>query len=665
VQVGTRFFFVLFLLLTLPILTLCQTDPLTPSYFPPTDTNCADYPANVWVTGPLVKVLQNTGTAPVCPTKQAWGTFYGTQNEFVDFQVHYHDTGRGTSGLNVSVSNFVQSSPGNYTISSSTNSLPFNITVYREAYVNVTTPSSAPLPGTPSYNITWYQTAGYYPDPLIPAVDPYYGQTTNAWPVTVAANQNQSAWIDVHIPPAAPAGYYKGTVTIEQGCPSTCNALASIPIVIGVWQWPSSGSMPSTSSLQSFQTTGFSDFCVQAYGGAGTSTCGNYPGANGSGDLGATLSIADFGVFMLDHRLSGANPIYPPATTSFTSLETYIGPLLSGTPGHVKGILSGAQLTQSEYAVNGFTSISNWVTEYSEKGWMPTLFNYSCDEPPNGCSWATVVSNGTTIHANGRNLMPALVTAKITDATANNALNSIDWMVTIINDLDPPGGTYLRPAYNTWLSGTCCGVGTPKRKLWSYLDCESAACGGVCYPSGNCAYNTNWPNWQIDGYGVANRVMEWLTFYHQESGELYFGTTICWSLYCGGGDPWVNVSYNRVWGDGTLVYPGRQAGSPVSGINVGTKTPIWIPSVRLKNIRDGYQDYEYLNVLTNNNQSALVQDVIQSWIANSTNYNTTLAPAGSFTSDLSDARMTLGNALHQLTYPKNLLPPPVLSGTIQ
>jgi hypothetical protein len=285
-----------------------------------------------------------------------------------------------------------------------------------------------------------------------------------------------------------------------------------------------------------------------------------------------------------------------------------------------------------------------------------------------GCSWAQVVTNGTAAHATSPPT-PLLLTANINALNANGATNSADFLVSIINDLDPctsgcgnnPWGpwassTSLKPAYQTWLAGNCCGAGSPPRQFWSYLDNESTAQG----------YNTNWPNWAVDGTAVANRAMEWLSFRFGVTGELYYATTICWtSTVCRNPpDPWVTVRYGPAW-DGGFLYPGRQTGSPVGSTNVGTHSPIWLPSVRLKNIRDGYQDYEYLYLLTNKGQGSLVQNAISSWLTASTNFNNTLAPVGPFTSDLIDARTTLGAATHQLTYSSSLQPPPTLTGTLQ
>lgn len=594
-----------------------HSDPLASRFKPSIDTNASDYPSNIWITDTMQKIRQDSGL----PGNVKWATVYATQNEFQGFQIHFHDTGNGTSNYSVQISDLVQIAPHRFTISANSS----NIIVYREAYINVTQITAI--------SSTYYNAPGVYPDPLIPAVDPYYGQVTNAFPFTIAPGNNQSVWIDIHIPANAPSGYYKGNVTVKSGT----IVLATLPVVYAVWQWPH-GSMPSTSSLSSYTGIGFAALCVQAYGGY--NNCGAYPKANGSADRGVTLSTIDFAVLMLDHRFSAANPVYPPYTNMFAGLETDWGPLLNGTPANTQTILQGARLTSIAYAPNGFTNVQDWQTEFQNKGWLAKLFDYSCDEPPNGCVWSTVNSNALALHASTPP-MDALVTADISDATTNNSLNSIDTLVPIINNMDPQGGSLQRSSYNSWLLSNCCGVGLPVRKLWSYQSCSSS---GTCGDGAIGGVTATWPNLDVDGLPVANRVMEWLTFYHNQSGELYYGASECWITTCGypttSTDPWISVYKFGGNGDGTLVYPGRQIGGAES---IGTTNPIWIPSIRLKMIRDGMQDYEYLQELTSLGFNTTVMNQIQSWITNSYTFNTN-------PSALQNAREVLGNLLHHQTY---------------
>ena len=79
--------------------------------------------------------------------------------------------------------------------------------------------------------------------------------------------------------------------------------------------------------------------------------------------------------------------------------------------------------------------------------------------------------------------------------------------------------------------------------------------------------------------------MEWMSFTYDMTGELYYETTMAFFS----GDPWVNQTAFGGTGDGTLFYPGTPA-------KIGGTTEIPVESLRLKEIRDGMEDYELLNL---------------------------------------------------------------------
>jgi hypothetical protein len=78
----------------------------------------------------------------------------------------------------------------------------------------------------------------------------------------------------------------------------------------------------------------------------------------------------------------------------------------------------------------------------------------------------------------------------------------------------------------------------------------------------------------------------------------------------------------------------------------------------MKHMRDGMQDWEYMNVLNTIGQGTFVTNQITSWISNSYTYE--FSGTGLMT-----ARQALGNKVHQLTYNLSGLLPVKLSGTIQ
>jgi hypothetical protein len=661
------------------------TDPLGATFAPSIDTNCSDpqYAANIWLSDWRTKLRQDSGT----PASNAcYLTIYGTQNEFVDFQVHLHDTGSGTANMSVTVSNFVQSSPGSFTISAATTPPP-NIIVYREQYMDVTIKTAT--------GATFFNSTGYYPDILIPAVDPYWGQTTNAWPYTVSAGNNQSAWVDVLIPSGAPAGYYLASVTVKSGS----TTLATMPVILAVWQWPNAGYMPSTPTLKTEESGwGYNGLCTQMYSPnatTGTTGCGAYPGAGGGNDGGVTMTWLDADMLMKDHRYSsgGGENVFP-GSGSFSNYVTLVGPILNGTcnlhggGGSVCPILPGSKNTTKQLFDLSVTSPiwSNWQANYDSHAWgaagqLP-LYDYLCDEPyPSGggtcgastsaMAMPTLVANAATRHGYLTPGVPELVTTSIwwgqANQTAANSFstttcgsatciqNSIDIMVVPINVLDPVGGM-IQPlsAYTSWLSGSTDSI---PRQWWSYEACGSA---GTCSNGTVGPSNFTYPNNEIDGVPAANRAFEWITFLHGQTGELYYAADICMvptsqGQYCGYPshtyDPWQSVYYSGNWGDGTMVYAGSLTPTADNYMGAGVKIPLILPSLRLKLIRDGIQDYEYLNVLNNSGNNSFVQTQIASWVKNSYTFETT-------GSGLQSARLALGNFMHALTFGSSGSPAP-------
>jgi hypothetical protein len=83
-----------------------------------------------------------------------------------------------------------------------------------------------------------------------------------------------------------------------------------------------------------------------------------------------------------------------------------------------------------------------------------------------------------------------------------------------------------------------------------------------------------------------NRIMAWLSFTYDFPMELYFAMAINYRT----ADPWRNLYAFASNGDGSLLYPGTPA-------RIGGAHDIPIASIRLKLIREGREDYEYLKLL--------------------------------------------------------------------
>jgi hypothetical protein len=142
-----------------------------------------------------------------------------------------------------------------------------------------------------------------------------------------------------------------------------------------------------------------------------------------------------------------------------------------------------------------------------------------------------------------------------------------------------PDGTYpgdQRSKYDAWLAAK------PSRKLWMYQSCDQHGCGACGDPSPGPDYS-GWPERVIDSTGVQDRAFEWWSFLEGTTGELYFETTYQLAT------AWDNDGQCAFSGsgDGTVFYPGKPS-------IIGGTDDIPIESIRIKLIREGMEDYEYL-----------------------------------------------------------------------
>ena len=220
-------------------------------------------------------------------------------------------------------------------------------------------------------------------------------------------------------------------------------------------------------------------------------------------------------------------------------------------------------------------------------------------------------------------------------------------------------------SYNAWLTGSNPGGAT--RHWFSYQACGDA---GTCSNGTVGPSNFTYPNYDIDGTPVANRSMEWMTYLHGQTGELYYGADICqdhafWTSCDPSGtyvNSWSSLYSFGNWGDGDLIYYGSVESGSVNYMGSSVTTPLILPSIRLKLMRDGVQDYEYLYKLNALGYGTFVNTQLTSWITNSYTFETT-------GTGLQSARLALGSRMHALTYASSSTPstqlPPGLGITVK
>ena len=107
--------------------------------------------------------------------------------------------------------------------------------------------------------------------------------------------------------------------------------------------------------------------------------------------------------------------------------------------GGMNGRLIGAKLTSVRYMwTEDQAHYAEWAKHFRAKGWFDRTFDYSCDEPPNGCSWASINARTAMVHAADPGFQHAGDdAARATGDSSTGVDAGIDIMVPGINWLDP------------------------------------------------------------------------------------------------------------------------------------------------------------------------------------------------------------------------------------
>jgi uncharacterized protein (TIGR03382 family) len=427
-----------------------------------------------------------------------------------------------------------------------------DVKLYRVDTIDLHTPSA--LDGA----------TGRWPDALVPDVDDVVGEQRNAFPFDVAAGESRAIWVEVRVPPDAKPGSYFGKVTV-----TTDEGETQIPVALTAWDFQ----LPSTASLKT-------------HFGLSWGLIPRGHGVSPEGDADIRHRYAALG---LDHRISLSGVADDGYHGDFEHFDRHYAPLVDGT---AKTRLPGAKLTTVKYVGNQ-TSVDEhrrWAEHFRAKGWFDRLFDYTCDEPPLTCSWEELPGRTQAVHEADPEFK-TLVTTQIWDAEAHGVADQIDIIVPVVNWMDDKPGTESlgknRPKYDGFLSQS------RQKELWLYQSCMSHGCGGtvnIGNPSEWDHYNTGWPTYMIDASAVRNRAMEWISFLEDATGELYWESAFAFNH-----DAWSNQWDFSGNGDGTLFYPGTPA-------RIGGSTDIPVASIRLKMIREGMEDYEYLKLLADAGQ---------------------------------------------------------------
>jgi len=199
----------------------------------------------------------------------------------------------------------------------------------------------------------------------------------------------------------------------------------------------------------------------------------------------------------------------------------------------------------------------------------PYLYNYTTDEISN-CKdlyepvreWARNIHAGSSI----KNLIVMVPTPELYDDGTGRPAVDI-WVVLPAQSYEPADVERIREA-----EGLGC-------EVWSY----------------NCNVQDSYsPKWQIDFAPLNYRIHPLINQSYGFPGLLYWRVDL-WSE-----DPWTTFADLDYPGNGHLIYPGEPT---------GILQPV--PSMRLKYLREGVEDYEYVEILKNLGQKEFALRTIQ------------------------------------------------------
>ena len=429
------------------------------------------------------------------------------------------------------------------------------ISVYAEHYFEVYQPTST---------ATYKPQTGYYPDALIP-IERYIARRQDK----VNKDWLQAIWINCDIPRDCVPGEYTGTGTLTvNGQSVTVNISADVVNV----------EMPEKVTPRSAFAIWYDHVTFGEGDNMNDDTYANYYEFMLSKRLTPTSMIPDK-MSSMDAFIQGAVEVsQDPRATVYRSYN-------SGDNGDITGMLTALMNKNLELRRAG-----DMETDLFEK-----LMVYVFDEPGvNGIPYDSIRDFDKNIYESKKAVKALL--AKVTDVDTTDLQESVmkvAHLVTFMSEgiderliaTEDKGGVQTWCPHMNW-----CWYGG-KEEILERLN-STARDGGDDVWWYWCVTGAPGITYLTDDIAVGPRVASWKQYELQISGTLYWNVA-CYRYYNNTAyvdrdvynDP---LTYGTLNGEGQLIYPGAYYGlnEPLS-------------SIRLENIRDGQEDFEYLLLLEN------------------------------------------------------------------
>jgi len=470
-------------------------------------------------------------------------------------------------------------------------------------------------------------TSGFWPDPLIPTIDPLWGETRNSSNIDITNYTNQSIYIDVFVPIEQVPGLYTGNLIINGNeftekiiplkftvrnftLPAT-SGLRSANIIdqgrINKWHIDNATTKDTTqqSSIELWKMyrNYFLKYRMSIDPGGWTAYKTNWDTRYNTTTITSNMDIPYF-----DETATG-NPTAARLTTAYgigTWWPYYDGEKIlvwnketqSNIPnpaltvwdeGKQQYVTPNPPLAEPGAAAYQNTYAVVWA-DMVARGWDNAGFVYLADEPKN-YTFDSVGKKAQAVKGANPNFKTLVTAGMRRDRVEGQQSLAyydewIDIWVPVINhfgsDVDSHGAAI------TTLDATRANGD----EVWAYTSNMSISDPGA-------------PAYFVDMTdGVYARILNWLAWLYDLDGLLYFDTVASWNSV---DDPYNDVFRYNGNGDGTLWYPGS------TGF-IGGSHGVPIPSVRLNYIRDGFEDWEYLKLLKDAGKTEVINSVLAQMI---------------------------------------------------
>lgn len=423
---------------------------------------------------------------------------------------------------------------------------------------------------------------GLWPDPLVPFVDPYTGEPVrgaqwgeegftgerfrgkefDVWP-----NQHRTLWIDVSVPKDVLPGTYEGTLKVWAENASPVEAIVTVEI----WDF----ALPDGPTLES-HFGGFERLAI--YHGLAL-------------DSEEFHRLEDRYIAMLaDHRINPPLPrrFHPPARDDGSVLFGY------DLDKRISSFVAEHHVTNFQVPRAPFDHDTekdrakmavfyrSWIDYLKSRRWADRAYLYMYDEPMTADAYERIRELGEYVHEAEPRLRRVVVEQPYPEDPEWGTLDdAIDIWCPLFGFIDEENIRRVQESGD---------------EVWTYTALVQSV--PAYHPDYETVKNDLPPFWQIDFPLLGYRVAPWLNRRYGATGLLYW-TTCCWGNPIR--NPWDNPTLGDHWnGEGILFYPGS---------DVGIEGPIGC--IRLKNLRDGMEDYEYFVLLEERGGGDLVKEIVR------------------------------------------------------